>query len=495
MFPVTLFVSSASGQREVEIDVYGSSVLQTDIRTYKIYSEWYENEIRESVTVQCKISIVPAFSTLLLTKDSKTLDWVSTEEYNTGNTAIKIFKYNSYNEALSIAGTYFCRSYFTNVGSNESVFTYSMVTKFSIVVGSPIICASDIGSSGYSGESAMFRCVSSMYVMRAFYSYFSEGRLVESLHHSHGFNVLVSYTTQRFGCYRVPLDAREKICQKRIFIHQFLRLELSQTNNDIFNPATIEFFCKSTPPRLMYWEVFEENGNILNLYQFNQSTHIEGNITIRQSVGQTSIRISGSSVTQKRIHTVLCSTYDTRARVVAYVILQTRGETACEERAYTCPSDTQATERNHEATPLHENTFPGTLGELTKRFNAPDIKSTSMPQRTPMSQETPMPQDTPMSQYTPMPQDTPLSQSTPVPQSTPMPQDRQMPQSTPLTREEEKVCYFTGKDHYLLLSAVFLLLIIIFIMTVTIFYMIQRFRKSSKIQRDLTLIKVCPAED
>lgn len=73
----------------------------------------------------------------------------------------------------------------------------------------------------------------------------------------------------------------------------------------------LEFYCKCTPPRLLYWKVFGSNGDILDLDHYRTSISVDTNITIKQYAGETSLKISEAVAGGNGIHTVVCTTYET----------------------------------------------------------------------------------------------------------------------------------------------------------------------------------------
>ncbi|KAJ8030793.1 hypothetical protein HOLleu_27303 [Holothuria leucospilota] len=378
---LTTFVACVVGQREVEINVDGKSVLRTDIRTYTIHRDSYyrHGDDMKSLTVTCN-SLVSVLSTLSLFRNNDLLKHSST--YNIDTKVAKVFKYTSENMS-SLAGTYICRIDFARRDVNGSLFSYSMESKINIEIQTASsICASSIGYSGYLGENGILYCHPNNIIYFE-YSYQGQWRISPGSYEPLGFTISSYYDDFRMKCYHRINNTRQlsENCRSRNFtLYRFLSLELSQSH-DIGNFSSIEFICKSKPPRLMYWEIVGEKGNILDLYQSNRSFHVEGNITIKDSVGNTSIRLSGSILTNKNIHTVLCSTYATRARVVASASLRPTDAKELQKLLNMSPSYNQKFEEDLAATPTYGNIFNGIQRQSTEGITKP------MPQVTPICAE------------------------------------------------------------------------------------------------------------
>ncbi|KAJ8031350.1 hypothetical protein HOLleu_28055 [Holothuria leucospilota] len=93
-----------------------------------------------------------------------------------------------------------------------------------------------------------------------------------------------------------PCQSHEsiKVCNLSMLkfnIYPFLEVEVTPPFF-LEESNVLEFFCKSTPPRLLYWKVFGSNGDILDLDHYRTSISVDTNVTIKQYAGETTIRIS-----------------------------------------------------------------------------------------------------------------------------------------------------------------------------------------------------------
>lgn len=101
-------------------------------------------------------------------------------------------------------------------------------------------------------------------------------------------------------------------------------LNIFNTNNVTkTDTSLIELVCTSRPPRLMFWAVFTDDGLLFDSSTLNSTAFkVNTTVNITQSSGETTLRISKSVPGGNGIHTVICSTFDTEARVVALYRIQ-----------------------------------------------------------------------------------------------------------------------------------------------------------------------------
>ncbi|KAJ8040954.1 hypothetical protein HOLleu_15415 [Holothuria leucospilota] len=124
-------------------------------------------------------------------------------------------------------------------------------------------------------------------------------------------------------------SGRELTCSlPALLVSHLLHINLSYTTNRNESEYTVmEFFCSSTPPRLMYWIVVGVDGNLLDMDDLNHTMKVNTTVNITQSTGETHLRIWEAIPGGNGIHTVMCYTYDTESRVDALIRIQPQSGT------------------------------------------------------------------------------------------------------------------------------------------------------------------------
>lgn len=105
-------------------------------------------------------------------------------------------------------------------------------------------------------------------------------------------------------------------CRLHIDVEIWTNLELFLTpSNFSSNSTTLEFNCTSIPPRLLGWTIITDNGDIIDLSSSSNIIKVSMNVTITQKAGESVLHISEASAGGNGILSVICSSYDTPAKV------------------------------------------------------------------------------------------------------------------------------------------------------------------------------------
>lgn len=279
----------------LNIGVKGNFAVKTGIQKYTIYKGPSDTEVNE-VIVTCSTPLfVPANISLI--KDNE----IIAENYTFGK-EIRVIK--SYlNQISDATGIFTCRLSIALYNTNGSFMEYTIASKLEInFLDKKYICGSSIGSSGYLGERVSLTCEG---VYRNFALNWS------NMSSPHEIILTSPYLGLECG-YRRGEYWRSICLPPSIKIHQILSVALSLLNKT-FDSSVTGYICRSTPARLMKWEVIGSCGNILNFENMHLSTKFGTKINITQSFGETYLWISESVPGGNGIQKIICSTYDTTA--------------------------------------------------------------------------------------------------------------------------------------------------------------------------------------
>lgn len=318
----------ADGQRHIDISVNGD-VVKTNITTYKIYSLRPLSE--RTLTISC-LSLFQVPSTISLFKNDTILN---VDSNFTGNTVVTKFKYDRTN-VTHLHGVYTCRFQYslnTNEGSNFEYFIEREVYINTTAESESALCASSIGFLGYFGEKVSLLCKA--------VSHSVEARFFQTLWLKSQSLQIKLLQNNTFQCALEKYD--DYLCSRDFTVLPTLEVEISP-ENFILSTRVLEFSCNSSPPRLLYWEIIGDDGNILDLTTTGYPEARVINITIKQEAGRSSLRIS-TLVKEKidlGIQKVVCYAYGTHVSSVAYATHQQFPESTSPPNVYpcTCPLET-----------------------------------------------------------------------------------------------------------------------------------------------------------
>lgn len=351
IFCCILYAAFADGQRELDILVHGDQVIKTDMTTYTICNR--NNNYERTLTISC-LSFLPVNSTTSLIKNGATLDENVVDSTQTSNSAFVEYTFDQLGHDLTyLEGTYSCHFNFTLHSHSGFPIRYFIERQVHINTNeSSQVCASDVGSTGYFGEKVTLVCMDPSYSLYA--NFFLAGRLLRSKY-SLQVNLLESNAT--FKCVLQINKKDVKACSVDFGVYQFLELGISPKTFPL-DSQVIEFHCRSTPPRLLYWELIGHNETIIELYNIDQLLQDGGiNVTIKQEAGWSSLRISTSVVgrTDRGIRKVVCYEHGSHTRSVSYATSEPISEYT-KPCPCSSPSTTVSTENNAESSTITEIT-------------------------------------------------------------------------------------------------------------------------------------------
>ncbi|KAJ8039603.1 hypothetical protein HOLleu_17379 [Holothuria leucospilota] len=282
----------------VNIDVDGWDVVKTGIREYSFADSHF-------VTIKCSAVISSAANISLLDSHGQPI----------------ISNVSSRNEITVVTkrlrqpvGKYYCLLNIPIWSLNDSYSELVISSEVDIIQESVLpLYASSVGNSRYVGE-------------RAFLYFTKVGRISpscsveKSSENEREFFIDGNFPEEKCVCYYY---SRYKKCSVlRLSVYPFLKLNIYEENVTL-DSSVMEFSCNSTPPRLMYWKMFGSHGNLFDFDNIDHSISVNITANITQSPGKTTLRIWETVPGGNGIHTVMCSTYDTDKRVVAFLPVTT----------------------------------------------------------------------------------------------------------------------------------------------------------------------------
>lgn len=342
-------------QLTLNIEVSGEYVVKTGIRTYT-RSHWYNY-----VVIRCSSPVsVPANVSLF---DSE-------GEIDTSETGIPFVQKTVYGPV----GKYYCVLNTAIRVSNDSCYNFSVWSEVEITTEWKWpMCASSIGNSAHEGEKAVLNCT-------IYYDNYCRWDNTRT-------NVIEVFLTENTvsrtcACFytscRYSSCPIEPGCSLSIQVFRSIHLNISiSTNVTNSNSSVMEFLCMSTPPRLINWKVIGIHSDILDLDNLNQSMKVSTTVNITQSPGETRLRIWEAIPGGNCIHTVMCYTYDTEKRVVAFRHITTPSECSfdCGSISFKTTARQETTSANPTTTDASSTLVVSTTeeGRLSKVF---DVAST-----------------------------------------------------------------------------------------------------------------------
>lgn len=284
----------------------GPAVFQTGYLEYTVVNG------EGSCFISCK-SVTYASSHMILFKDGKIL-----KETLKANGDISLIYFSSQQCKDSIfEGNY---SIYQNISyqlPNGANYSYTVSRSFKIRQANFVFCETTIGDTGILQESANLICIGNGNSWR------TTGQTDLSTN-SNTFRMTVGDRRSQLSCGKgAPYGGWNETCKVTGIEVQSLRIEIlpKQFTNV---SKLLQLQCRSYPPRMMYWEVYSSDGNILDPATHNQSIRSNIDIDIYQSIGHTSIDINGNFAGSHGIQIVVCFTYDTQiATASAHLITQT----------------------------------------------------------------------------------------------------------------------------------------------------------------------------
>ncbi|KAJ8040953.1 hypothetical protein HOLleu_15414 [Holothuria leucospilota] len=289
------------------MEVSATFVAKTGIRAYTVKKNW-----NEDVLITCSSQVSVRATVSLLNKYGEIIKTGATSE---NGATVAMLRVNNPDER------YRCVLNISKTVSSDSYSEFFVSSEVEITtLYSNIFCSSSIGNEGYVGESVTLTCKVGYYYD---YCYFWEDTNKK---------VLETVITENFpehSC-TCPDYSHWQTCPLSISVSRSIYLNVSvivngtKSNTDF----VMEFLCTSTPPRLIYWKVFGTYGNLLDFDNIDQQVNVNTTVNITQSPGETLLRISETVPGGNGIHTVMCSTYDTEKRVVAFLQLTTPSESS-----------------------------------------------------------------------------------------------------------------------------------------------------------------------
>lgn len=280
----------------LNLEVKGNFAVKTGIQKYTIYERPSNTEV-DYVIVTCSTPLsLPANISLI--KENE----IIAKNYTNGKEIRVIKSYPSHKSYVT--GIYTCRLSIALHNTNESFMEYRMASKLEInATNKKYICGSSIGGSGYLGERVSLTCEGEYRNSALNWSNTSSPHEITLT--SPNLGLECGYTTHN-GDWR-------STCQPPfIRIHQILSVTLSSLNHT-FGSLVTGYICRSSPARMIKWEVIGSCGNILNFENMHLSTKFGTKVNITQSFAETYLWIFESVPGGNGIHKIICSTYDTTA--------------------------------------------------------------------------------------------------------------------------------------------------------------------------------------
>lgn len=358
IFLYILCVGFADGLRDVDILVYGKDVVKTDIATYTIYNS---NDVQDrTLTISC-LSFLPVPTTISLFRNADTSfngNFVD-RTYTNNDNAVFIFEIFTSRDVTNLKGDYSC--HFHSLLSAYDGSQFNIEKKIHInTTTEKEGCESSVGSYGFLGEKVTLFCVHFSYFLQL--SFLQGQRL--HLKSQLTMDVWLLERNNTLEC-RFSSSQEKPVCSLPLELYESFQVEILPTNFNLDSPL-LNFTCKSTPPRMMYWEITGADEN-----DFNITSHLLQagyNITIRHEAGLSSLNISSAinKTVDPGIRKVVCYAHGTRIRSVSFAtfdpIPNNTKECECNNSLSTYPSQNSFT-----SSETHEGI--STMTEVTLREN------------------------------------------------------------------------------------------------------------------------------
>lgn len=314
----------------VNVTVEGDNILQSGVRQYSLYgssSNWYTIRCEMNTAVQQNEVSIVQNEYIILPGQTKVPSRFSTKWEK------RIYlNYPIYNFLVK----YTCRAWisvdcpsFVNGDQCHSVIESDVTVTIEM---EPSI-ASTVGSSVYIGEVISTQCIS-YYRRDGFYCN------IQSWQSSLATKNIVSTTAYINDCTWERTNSWNRpVCHRAgINLHIFPTLNLSLTpSNFSRNVTTLHFNCTSVPPRLMRWTIITDSGDIIDFRSPYDIIKVSMNVTITQKPGETILNISEAAAGGNGILSVICSSYNTPAKVSASSHREFIDECSCDD-AFKVPS-------------------------------------------------------------------------------------------------------------------------------------------------------------
>lgn len=277
----------SQGQVPFDFDVDGRDLIVTGIRNYTVWNS-------ATAKIFCSTYPIVPVDIKILKNSTEVEDDTEKDMYSKEFTT-------SASEVTE--GNYTCRIKFV---STEHKLLYILNTKLQINrAAKTSFCATSVGDSGFEGEEVILIC---------------NGRNNRWIPGQES-EVHIDLYRDEIDKYKCRNNQREVCNLSNVRIFSSLDVQITSTLHSKESGVTT-LSCKSTPPRLLYWRVWGENGDILDLEKYNSSLKVGTNITINQTTGETSLLISEAVPGGNGIYAVECFTYDTKTKVASVHIAQ-----------------------------------------------------------------------------------------------------------------------------------------------------------------------------
>lgn len=285
---LTVVTVPSHGQITLDVNV-GIKRITNGVRNYVLRGSKQRNN--PEVRITC-VSLLPFPSNLTLFRNHS--DEIEAEEIlenRISKTATKI----------DPLGMFTCRQRFESRKTSSSTGVVMILFESETTVNitkidtryDPVM--SSVGELGYYGENVLITCVRNVQNKKGIFFSFHE--------------VTLPYNFSQLGC------SNEHTSPMKIL--RELEVAISPDNFTDEDLEDLTFVCKTMPPRLTYWTIIGANGNIMNFNELTHTMKASLNVTIKQTAGESSLRLAEAVIGGNGIHTVKCSSYDTRAHVVA----------------------------------------------------------------------------------------------------------------------------------------------------------------------------------
>lgn len=282
------------GQVTLNINI-GGSAYQTGVRNFTVRPETSVDSTGKSALRVTCVSLLPFDTNLSLVGTSNSDTFSNSPSQN------KISKKFVQSKA---AGVFSCQQRFVRhiksdvpAPTDYRQLNFYLESEVKIQVSSKKIMASSVGVKGYRGEKAVLICLRGL-----------QSKPWKELSVSHH-EVTLPFNTTELTCgvdNLPPIETVEKLV-----------LTISPSNFTDAELTDLTLNCTSSPPRLTYWSVVGSNGNIMDFGGQQETLASNLDVTVRQRAGESTLRLSETLEGANGIHTISCTSYDTRAHVVA----------------------------------------------------------------------------------------------------------------------------------------------------------------------------------
>lgn len=306
-----MFSSTGALLTTIDVRVEGRSVLKSGVRQYSVYGKF-----SQPFTIICVINSAIQPDKVSILKHLSTMEDLPTTVIRRGLTTSwnTTFPFKRMNE--DALDRYTCRALFAvNCPSdvNGSQCHSLIESDVDIRIEMTPSMALSVGSSVYLGEEMSIKCIARYRDEENNLCRVDSGTPVFWTH------VFVSNDQNNVTCtWTTLLDETINECHTtHLKLLIFSDLELSVTpSNFSSNAPQMQFKCTSVPPRLMTWTIITAGGDILDFKSLDDVIKVSMDVTIQQRPGETILNISEASPGGNEVQTVMCSSYDTTARVI-----------------------------------------------------------------------------------------------------------------------------------------------------------------------------------